>query len=654
MRLAAVVLLAAGALALVACSPSRSFSWHDQLKPDSPCYEVDLLDGLDRSSTGELQTAFECLNLYGHLEPLVPTSRALDRPVANGTPVGLALADAVTAASQHEVDLGTLLDTATDALRSPDQPLQLILDLMLELAYGRPAPDLRAPDAPLRDVATLSAAPLHAAAPLANLAGRALSENPEVLEAVAELLSHDDTPRWVYTIEAFVEARDDRLRQVVADLPRDLGDALLATSAPLEDPWAGSSGNRLRDAARVFLAGDAPLLGVLAPDLHAILADRGTIDGFEDGIVRWYDDGHLLQVPSQVAWVASVDREGRPLRAGEPSALTAFLRLLRDANRPMRCSVDLGITEFSVDLGNFSLTFLDVLADQDASTLMGASGLLSDVLDFPLTAIVLDQVASSGVCPVLTPQLLDDVAAVEVLREPDAEALLVVFLDMLRILRDEGDDHLRELADAASKVVDAGALPPLEPLLRDLGPQPLMAHIVELAPALARPARWAIRHPKTIVVDLADALNLLDALVAPRDEGPGIGWQRWAPLAEPLLLDQALWNTLDSAAPLLSSQRSVTSGMAERLPLLLSLDPDLTSLGTAADLVADERVTGPLVAVLAEGSLVAELSTPRATGDDPRVPVAYLAELVTDGTLDDLLALMDLALDAMGQTPPTP
>ena len=36
--------------------------WHDQLVPDSPCYRVDLLDGLSEANTDELHDLYDCLD----------------------------------------------------------------------------------------------------------------------------------------------------------------------------------------------------------------------------------------------------------------------------------------------------------------------------------------------------------------------------------------------------------------------------------------------------------------------------------------------------------------------------------------------------------------------------------------------------------------
>lgn len=615
-------------------------SWRDQLEPDSPCYEVDLLDGVDRSSTAELNGVFACLNHNGHLEPLAPTMRATDRQTRSGQPVAFDLLDALDAASKQDVDLGALLDTATTALRDPDEPLTLALDVAMELMYGVPAEDVRGGVVPLRAPNRFDAAPLRNAAPLANLAGYTLADHPDLLVAVADLLEHEDAPRWVYTIEAILLSDHPDIDVHTRPLMRDFGDALFATGT-------GTSDDTLRIVSEALLQGTEPALGTLAPDVHGLLSDDAFLEGFEDALLGWSEDGHLLPVASQLGWMATVDRDARPLGPGEISALGAFLRLLHDANRPMRCSVDLFVTDLRFDLGNVALTVLETLADLEPGTVLSLSGFMSDVLDFPLTELLLDEIADSGICPVLTPRLLDDVGAVSVLEHPEADHLVAVLIDLLRVARDEGDGQLERIADVATLLVEVGLLDDVEDLVQQLAPQPLIADILGLAPVLARPARYGLRHPKALPVDLQDFLALVEALVAPRDDGPGRELDRWLPLLQDVVLDDATWQLLAASAPILSDPRTTTSQLPEQLPVLLRLDPDLSLLPAAGALARDPELTAPLLDVLAEGSLVAEIVASRPSGDDPRVPMAWFAELVTDGTLDEVLALVDVALDAM-------
>ena len=66
------------ALLMVGCGGNTSPpSWTDQVSPSGPCWEVNLTDGLDESSTDELHGLFDCLNQGGNLDPFAGPRPAL-------------------------------------------------------------------------------------------------------------------------------------------------------------------------------------------------------------------------------------------------------------------------------------------------------------------------------------------------------------------------------------------------------------------------------------------------------------------------------------------------------------------------------------------------------------------------------------------------
>ena len=71
---------------------SDSPSWQDQLEAHSPCYEVNLLDGLNEESSDEVFALFDCMNYHGHLESLVPASVTLNDPTRTGRSAAIEMA----------------------------------------------------------------------------------------------------------------------------------------------------------------------------------------------------------------------------------------------------------------------------------------------------------------------------------------------------------------------------------------------------------------------------------------------------------------------------------------------------------------------------------------------------------------------------------
>ncbi len=69
--------------------------WTEQLVPGGPCYAVNLLDGLDNSSTQEEHDLFACLDANGTLSGYRALDAALDASTRDGA-VGLVLARWIT------------------------------------------------------------------------------------------------------------------------------------------------------------------------------------------------------------------------------------------------------------------------------------------------------------------------------------------------------------------------------------------------------------------------------------------------------------------------------------------------------------------------------------------------------------------------------
>ncbi|HMV69339.1 MAG TPA: hypothetical protein PKA64_21030, partial [Myxococcota bacterium] len=418
--------------------------------------------------------------------------------------------------------------------------------------------------------------------------------------------------------------------------------------------WQGPTGDSLRDGVDLLLRGDAPLLDAVAEDAVIVLTDAKVRARLPRAVRAIDADADLPRIPAEIAWMASVDRSAGPLRPGEVSALAGFLRLLHDTNRPFTCRASVLGIGIDVELGNLAVQILRVLADQDARFLVTTSSILSDVLDAPLTDLGLSLLVDSGLCPVLTDQVIDDIGAVETLKRPEAYDLLVGFLEILDLLRRGEEDHLQRLADVATVVVDRGATDPVTELLRDVGPTPFMADLTSLLPALLDPAAYGVALDDPATLD--DLVDLILWLVSPRTDGvPGTGWSVLAPILQPALGHDAAWGTIDALGALLRVDGTRAHHLFALAPDLLALDPEWTLAGQLAAVVADDPLSDALLPAVADGGLSAELLTAAPTGDDPRAPLAWAVELATDGTLDDLLRMVHLALDAIGGDPqPTP
>jgi hypothetical protein len=477
-----------------------------------------------------------------------------------------------------------------------------------------------------------------------------LLDDPSTTTWAAELLRDDETKRWVRHMDALASANHPEVQPYVHGILGHLGEAIRAARTPTNDTWSGATGDSLRDVVVAATEGPAPLIPVLADDLRAILEDRQIREALPELLTRLHGAGHLQALGPQISWMSRVDRDGRSLQDNEISALAAFLRLLHDINRPLSCSFDLWVTDLDVQLGNIAVPLLGFLAEQDPSFVTGTSSLLTEVLGFGITDTILDEITSSGVCPVITPRLVADLGALQVLQEPEAYDLLVVFIELLRLLEDGQESRLDRLADLVTDLVDMRAVDPLQEVLRDLGPEPLLADVVELVPALISPEDHGIALVEGGPVTLDDVIDVVVWLVRHQTSIGGIGWERLEPLMVPLADEPALWSSLHAFSNLMHHEESQTRQLLTWLPRVLALDPELETLDLLATLIDDPQIAPPLLRAIEEGTLVAELTTPRPTGQDLRTPLAFLSTLIVDGTLDELLSLVDITLSTLDAT----
>ena len=130
MRLGLVLLLAG-------CGADTSPpDWTEQVSPSGPCWEVNLTDGLDESSTDELHGLFDCLNQGGNLDPFSGLVDALDADSRSGIPLGVELAALVNDLPSVDVDAFALAGFAVDLIEQQPSLIADGLGVLVELMYG--------------------------------------------------------------------------------------------------------------------------------------------------------------------------------------------------------------------------------------------------------------------------------------------------------------------------------------------------------------------------------------------------------------------------------------------------------------------------------------------------------------------------------------
>jgi len=626
----------------LACSgPNAQSELASQLSADGPCYQTNLADGIEEVE--ELHLAFACLNKGGHFDSLAGVDRALDAPIGPSS-VGMELVAAVGSMDSPDLELLSSLGELADLLDAPHEPVDNALDLVLELSYGVAGPTARQADFDGR--AALAGGPLQPLMPVLPDFATSLGRDPAARDVLASVISSAELARWVHTFAAFGRSSDPEVAQLRDQLGPSLGAVAAAVNSPSNDRWRSASGHSLRDLAAVFVGGAEPVLPTMLPPVERALSDQQLRAELIDTFLDLQNDGVLDEFGSELAWFTNIDPNGGDLRYLESSAFAAFLRLLHGTNRPMDCSVNLLVTDLEISLGNLAVTVLDTIADLDPTQVEDLTSLVSDILGSPVSAWVIEQIVATEVCPAFTEQVYEDLAAVNALKRPEARNLINTIIALLQDLKSADEDHLIDVANIATALVDAGGVEPLEEFIRDLGPEPLVPLLMDTLPLLYDPSDYGIRVPDGEPANLDAALEVMYLLAAPTENAPS-GWAAMEPSVAPVLAHDGLWTALDRLAPVLEDERSTLHNPVMLVVTLEDLDPQLSSLQSLGAGVRNPEITLPLLRVLEEGTLAEELFATTEQGGHPP-PLAWFRERVMDGSIDDLLEIVQRALALVG------
>jgi hypothetical protein len=632
-------------LALAGCAPPHTDDWASALVADGPCYRVNLLDGLEEETHTELRDLYACVNRTGDFDALAPVVDGLEARSTTGDPAWRQAAEMVNRLPDAGIAPFALAGVLLDALRAPERPVDVVLDLVLELIYGVPAVDSRA-DPGGGSAADGLLAPLAPLVP--RIATELLRDDRALASWAGDLLADPDTARWIRTIGGFAASTDPTVVGPVADLPAALGGLRNATLDGENDRWTGASGDSLRDAFDAWVTAPEPVVPAIADETSLILADVKIRTRLQSELVRLGGDGTLGRAADGAGWMSSVDPHGGVLGNGEDSALHAFVRLLANTNQPMDCSIDLGLFDLDFSFGNLAVSTLELIADVDPESLQTAGSIYGLLFGNDIGEFVLDEAADLGVCPGLTTQVVDDLSAVEVLAEPQAADLLTAFVAVLDTLEEGDENRIPALADLADDLNATGGWPATEELLRDAATSTAIDDAVLLLPALADPAGADISASTDPAVDLQELLDLVGWAVDVDPATGETGFDRVSPLVSTVGGDDATWLVIDHGIGLVADPRARLGSGPALVTGLLAADPDLVLLDTLGRLVGDPALAEPALRLIeTPGVADAALAGAPAEGQD-ETPLGFGGRLITDGTFADLLQVLDLALALLG------
>lgn len=649
--------LVAGLALLMSCSSSPpEVGWWEQRQPSGPCWEANLADGLSTESADEIHAIYRCLNKDGGYEALSGLDASMDASSRADRPLGAEIGQLALGLSGADLDLLSVAGVALDLLDAPDEPIEPLLEISVELLYGQPYGVIANGGVNLKSESALGDGVVVPLLPVVSGVSEAILDDGDAVPALlADALESETLDDAVCTMVGLASSGDPDVEALRARLLPDLGAAIADARSPENDRWSEASGDSLRDlldGALLETRGDGKnAVAALAVELEPILEDDAVRDGLRDALQQALDEDQLDTLPAWAQHLVEVDAQGVRLCdasvttscSSEDSALVALLRLLAESNADVECSF-IGISLYD---GNFAIDLLKMLAALDPDTAASLTDLAGAVLGWSWTGDVLEWILGSCV-GADTAAMVADLDALDRLNDPESGELLGVLVGLLGAVYDEGQgrDQLQPLVDTLTVAHDRGLLPPLEEVLRDLGNTPIADDVVALVPLLLDPGPLDV----DACPDGSEPLELEqiwalvgDALLArDRDQAPLATLQ---PVFNATLTQDATYTALGNLGGLLAEQDASVGALWELIPELVAVNPDLSLVHDLGPLIRDEQIRGPALRLLESRPLTGAVGETSLTEEGP---LPFAARLVTGGTLDAVLRTVDLVLGTLG------
>lgn len=619
--------------------------WSSQLIPSGPCWEVNLSDGLDQGSTGELHLLFECLNQSHNLDAFAGLDQAMDATGRDSRAIGLSFIDAFNALPAFGHDILVTATNALDLLDHLDEQADLLLQTIAELIYGQTYTSIALEFQDTQTGRLEQGVVAPALALISDCATPLLDHGDEGQAAALATLNSPFLDASLCTFIGLVSTDDPELAALAQDLIGNLGDAWLRTNNPDNDLWAGATGHAVQDMlSAIDFAEPRDSLGSIGLPLAVLLGDARVKENTRTLLQEAATAGSLLHIASQVQYLADVDVDGIPLRSpssGDISALQAGARLMAAANTDVECSVDLPLLppiEFS--LGNLSVALLRRIANMDEEATVDAASLLSNALDYEFTQSILDGLVNAGTCPVFTETFMSDLQVLQRLNDPAVGDLVNILHRLLDAVYVEGEmDRLSEMVDLISGIHHQALLPPLEELLRDLGSSSLIADLTLTVETIIDPTALNTQHCPAGTTPLDFDLMWEGALIALQPDFPHPAMRDVALVARN---GSPLWTLLDNASALAVQDNAEIHKLPVLLVTALGYTPQTPSL--VSTLSGDPQLWRSALTIVENDDFISAIN---AESQEVEGPLPFIARLIVNDTVTVMLQTMDLLLDSL-------
>jgi hypothetical protein len=607
----------------------------DEMRAGSPCLDVNLLDGLDETSSAEIQNLYDCLNQNGAFDAIEPViAEVVDGSDRDIQPLAMHVA-VVFNAVPSRIPLWETLGAVQQLLLEENAFLMQALQLVAEFVYGAPWHEVEQLEqaGELQNAAILAEGPIAHLVPVLRVWAEVILDADDVEdsgEILDHLLSMPELRDTLVTLRELL--RDNDNHHLFDDFSENWGEFFLQA----HDDTTGR--NTLVDALDALVSpvpqepGQPIVIEKLLEPGDEILSDVVARERLVDGIGDLYDDGTLSELPDQLRYLMTIDMHGGTLDPGEESALESALVLLDEADAPFDCfelihtdSVSVWMLEEIVILG------------LEADSIDDLIFLIEDMYGWLIEVV----------------DLLCEVPAVlkthfdSIIRLAESGALYTLIPLLYAVTDPYGSEHnhLDAVIDLVQMAIAYDLVAPLEALLAPTMGQDFIPAVLAIVGAFVDPSY------ELAAGDVYTLLDVVDYLITPPD---GEGYDR-----APVVIAGEIIDGIIAGAPaeldaflvtwgeLLADPDAVTNHIMYDIEGLLDLDPDLQTLDYVGDILADEEICTHWLLVFENQGLMDALGAPGSAGGD-EVPLAMLGRLIADGTAEDLILLLAWVTDMLG------
>lgn len=623
------------ALVMCSCQSPSYGDWLFQLDPESACYEVNLLDGLDEHTTEEIDALFDCFNHQKHFTALEHLAELSQTPASSSdsAQIGVELAKGLNQIPWMSFVTGVGSDTNNISIAEHSD------EYLLELITGTSAATSKTPGFTVAS-ALNNGAFIHMETLFPALMS-SMSQQPIVRTHLSSALRHPEFPKIWATLSQFNESTSPSVVNLLDDVGPVFGDALTRTQNQQNNRWSVSNTGSLQGL--LVPAIDSGWFSMHSATMATLLNDREVITALLNETVDLYTEGLFVPAGRELHGLVQVDKEGGTLQSGEASAFEVVARLVHKTDRPISCSVDVWLGELDISVSNAAVTLLETVADMDPEDAISTGNWVSSVIGVGISESLLRLIVSTNLCDGLTESLIDDLSTLEFLFSERNENLAESFIRVLHTFKTQstGVSRIPEVVTLISSSYNNELTRPAEEVLRDILTDSLTAHLGHGLSILNDLEQYGLDQ-NTGGFTFEQSLDILAWLFS--DSGTTSPFEDVLPIIEQCVEHDSFWDALFAWANLMSDPRSRWAKPLGFVPIISAPEDGTKIIDEFTAWIDCTDCVEPFLHIGSNQELGHRLFSPETAPEGTASPLEFMATLLIFETVEDLREILDSVL----------